>query len=224
MHVHFISNTSRELGRSIVKAVPELTLTEYKSWSRSSEEKEEGGRGRDNAEAENKRISTFHVLVEPSVSERHRSPDRTRRRETCANCAHLLWHTSYFMSDTWGTRLYSICQFRGCCTLYWLWEIRTVTSWQTYCANLGFKMLQASPSKTSLSKCNCIFPALCLLAADRLLKILSWIWLMFWYFKENVFFLFFSYKVQIFTVRQVLLSSWLSKIHVGILPQKKSYL
>lgn len=47
----------------------------------------------------------------------------------------------------------------------------TVTFCQTYCASLGFKTLQAVPSKTS--PCKCIFPALCLLAEDGLLNILS---------------------------------------------------
>lgn len=100
-------------------------------------------------------------------------------------CAHLSG-TPGMSCQTPEEQQFMICQFRGCCTLYLLWKIRTVTSCQTYWASLGLKTLQASPSKTSPSKRSCIFPALRLLAEDRLLKILSEIWFMFQYFKENV--------------------------------------
>lgn len=164
----------------------------------------------------------LHVLIDPSVSE---APLPRWEQESGAPCS--------LRTPCLARRVLRVGRLRSNASVsgsskaaahsVGSGETRAVTSCQTYCAEPGSKTLQARPSKAFLSNSNSIFPALCFLAEDRLLKILPWIWLMFLYFKENIF-IFLHVKPR-YTVEDefAVLMTGLSKIYF-LQQQQKNYL
>lgn len=150
-----------------MKALPDGHCWLNTNPSAEIQRRKKSAAGRD---SERQRSSTFQGHP-PSLTPCSRAPAAQKNRELCQQCPPHLAHL-IFPASPLGAILYPLLPASPKAAAHIGSGKRgTVTFCQTYCASLGFKTLQAAPSKPSLSEC--IFPALCLLAEDGLLNTLS---------------------------------------------------